>query len=506
MDKEKFIIIGAGIGGLATACLLSKKGHEVIVIEKNDSAGGRAGLIIGETSKGKFVFDKGPSWYMMPDVFEEFYKLIGEDINEHLKLKKLSPSYRVFMEDSKMSYDFYGDIEKTANVFESIEKGSGNKLIDFLKKVKYQYEVAKGEFMYKNYDSLSDFFNFRVMTIGAQLPIFKKQSTIINKIFKDDVIRKVMQYQTVLLGTSPYETPGIYTLMNYVDFGLGVWYPEGGIYEIIKSLHKIALKNGVKFMFNSPVKKILTKENSAYGVMLENNNEIIGTKVISNADYHHTETMLLESDQKEYSQKYWEKRTLAPSAFILYLGIDGKIPNIQHHNLVFSKNWKENFDQIFKSPSWPNKPSMYICAPSVTDKTIAPENTENLFVLVPIASGLYSDETEKEKYCNFIIERLSEVFDSKDLKERILYKKIYSVEDFESDYNSYKGSALGLAHTLLQTAVWRPKNASTKVKNLYYVGANVNPGIGMPICLISAILAYKRIFNIKDNLPPKTLD
>jgi len=506
MNKETFIIIGAGIGGLATACLLAKKGHKVIVVEKNEQAGGRAGLIVGKSTKGDFIFDKGPSWYMMPDVFEEFYKLIGEDIHKHLKLKQLSPSYRVFMEDSQKSYDFFGDIQKTADVFEGIEKGSGNKLVDFLKKVKYQYEVAKGEFMYKNYDSIFDFFNWRVMTIGSKLPIFKKQSTIINKIFKDDVIRKVMQYQTVLLGTSPYETPGIYTLMNYVDFGLGVWYPEGGIYEIIKSLHKIATDNGVEFKFNSPVKKILTKENSAYGVLLEDNSEITGDRVISNADYEHTEKMLLNNDQREHDDKYWEKRTLAPSAFIIYLGIDGKIPNIQHHNLVFSKNWKENFDQIFKSPSWPDKPSMYICAPSVTDKTVAPENTENLFVLVPIAPGLYSKESEKEKYYEFIIERLCSVFDAKDLKERILYKKIYTVEDFEKDYNSYKGSALGLAHTLMQTAVWRPNNASKKVKNLYFVGANVNPGIGMPICLISAILAYKRIFNIKDNIPPKTLD
>ncbi|MBP7846379.1 MAG: FAD-dependent oxidoreductase, partial [Candidatus Pacebacteria bacterium] len=241
-------------------------------------------------------------------------------------------------------------------------------------------------------------------------------------------------------------------------------------------------------------------------VLLEDNSEITGDRVISNADYEHTEKMLLNNDQREHDDKYWENRTLAPSAFIIYLGIDGKIPNIQHHNLVFSKNWKENFDQIFKSPSWPDKPSMYICAPSVTDKTVAPENTENLFVLVPIAPGLYSEESEKEKYYEFIIERLCSVFDAKDLKERILYKKIYTVEDFEKDYNSYKGSALGLAHTLMQTAVWRPNNASKKVKNLYFVGANVNPGIGMPICLISAILAYKRIFNIKDNIPPKTLD
>ncbi len=504
MNKQKhIIIIGSGIGGLASACLLSKKGYKVTILEKNDMPGGRASLIVKDTDKGKFIFDKGPSWYMMPDVFEDFFKVLGEDINEHLELQLLSPSYRVFQQGDGF-FDFFADLEKNKETFESLEKGSGEVLEKFLSQTKFQYEVAKQEFMYKNYDSIFDFFNKRVMTLGRKLPIFSKQSTIINKLFKNDLLQKVMQYQTVLLGTSPYDTPGIYTLMNYVDFGLGVWYPKGGLYEVTKAFVNIAEKNGTEIKVNSPVKKININNGNATGVTLENGTIIDADMVISNADYHHTEQVLVEEEKyREHSQKYWDKRTLAPSAFIMYLGIDGKIPTLSHHNLFFPKTWKENFDQIFKHPTWPGYPALYVCAPSKSDDGIAPDNTENIFVLVPIAAALSHTEEEKELYADKILSLMEKELDIPNLKERILTKEIYSVDNFIKDYNAFKGTALGLAHTLPQTAIFRPNNISKKVENLFFVGAGTNPGIGVPICLISAELVYKRIEKISDPEPLK---
>jgi len=495
--KPSAIIIGAGLASLASAALLGKKGYSVTVYDKNEMLGGRASLMVKDSKKGKFTFDKGPSWYMMPDVFEDFFKLLGENIDDYLTLTHLSPSYRIFQEGNKPNYDFYSDLEKNKKTFESLEPGSGEVLEEFLKQTKYQYDIAISEFMYKNVDSVFDFFNKRVIALGRELPMLKKQSDIVNKLFKNDLIQKVMQYQTVLLGTSPYDTPGIYTLMNYVDFGLGVWYPKGGIYQIPKALAKIAKKYDVTFKLSSNVNKIIIEDGVAKGITLKDGQKKFADVVISNADYEHTEMNLIEKKYRTHSPKWWEKRTLAPSAFILYLGVDGTIPSLSHHNLFFPDLWKENFDSIFNQKTWPSYPAFYICAPSKTDSSVAPPNTENLFVLVPIAAGLDTSKVGKEAYAEKILEMVEKECKIPNLRKRILVKEIYSVEDFKKDYNAFKGTALGLAHTISQSSFLRPNNTSKKVKNLYFTGAGTNPGIGMPICLISAELVYKRIRQIK---------
>jgi phytoene desaturase len=492
MEKKKVIIIGAGIGGLGLACLLGKKGYDVTVLEKNESIGGRARIF---TDSG-FTFDMGPSWYMMPDVFEHFFEILGEKVSDHYTLSKLGPSYQITLKSDGKSYQFFADIEKNAALFESLEAGAGQKLRDFLEETKSQYEIAKNEFMYKNYDSIFDFVNRRVMELGVKLPIFKKQKAIIEKKFKNELIRKALQYQTVLLGTAPGDTPGIYTLMNYVDLVLGEWYPSGGIRAVPSSLLAMAKKYGVNVRTNVPVQKIIVENDQAKGVHLENGETLLADMVVSNADVHHTDTVLLPVEHRTKSDKYWNSRVMAPSAFILYLGVKGKLPQMEHHNLLFTKNWDESFGQIFNKPAWPHDPSMYICMPSKTDSLIAPADHENLFVLVPIASGLdYTDEFA-DTYEAKVLNEIASYYNIPDLKERIVVKHRYSVKDFTKDYNAFKGTALGIAHTLSQTAIFRPNNVHPKIRNMFYVGAGTNPGIGMPICLISAELAYKRIENI----------
>ena len=497
MNTKKVTVIGGGIGGLATACLLAKKGYSVTLLEKNPAVGGRASVYEADG----FVFDMGPSWYMMPDIFEHFFSLMEEDITQYLKLKKLAPSYRVFLKSEKKHYDFYSDLAKTIATFESIEPGSGEKLRKYMKTTEYQYKIARQEFMFKNYDSIFDFLTWRVATEGMRLPLFSKVASIINSKFKSEILRKVMQYQTVLLGTSPGDAPGIYSMMNYIDFVEGVWYPEGGIYKIIEALEKIAHKNGVVIRTNTDVEKILVADGVAKGVRLTSGEELFSDIVVSNADVVFTDQHLLEKPYQEHTAEYWDKRLMAPSAFILYLGVDGLLPTLEHHNLLFSKNWNENFHQIFKQPAWPTDPSLYVCVPSKSDTTVAPPGKENLFVLVPIAAGLSSDEESLQKYMDFVIKEMEDNMAIPDLGKRIVYKRIYAVDDFVKDYNSFKGSALGLAHSLGQTAIFRPNNINKKVQNLYYVGAGTNPGIGMPICLISAELAYKRIEHSTDPSP-----
>ncbi len=501
MEKRSVVIIGGGIGGLALACMLGKKGYKVTIVEKNEMTGGRARVF---TDKG-FTFDMGPSWYMMPDVFEHFFEILGEDIKDYYSLQRLSPSYQITLKSDGKSYKFYSDMQKNKDLFESIEPGAGQTLEDFLLKGKEQYELSKAEFMYKNYNSFRDFMTLRVMRQGAKLPLFKKQKQIIEKLFKSELLRKALQYQTVLLGTAPGDTPGIYTLMNYVDLVLGEWYPNSGVRAVPSSLESMAKKYGVTIRLNAPVKTIIVENNIAQGVLLENGEIINADIVVSNADVEHTDRKLLPKEYQTKSDRYWNSRVLAPSAFILYLGIKGKLPQMEHHNLVFPNDWQKGFDQIFKRPQWPEDPAFYVCMPSKTDKLIAPEGHENLFVLVPIASGLEYTEEFTTEYADKILDEIAKYYNIPDLKERIVVQHMYSVKDFIADYNAFKGTALGLAHTLGQTAIFRPNNVHKKIKNMFYVGAGTNPGIGMPICLISAELAYKRIENITHPFPLDTI-
>lgn len=489
MKKKTAVIIGSGFGGLGSACLLAKAGWDVTVLEKNEQVGGRASQF---KTKG-FTFDMGPSWYLMPDIFEHFFELLGEDVNDHLRLEKLAPSYRVWYKDTFLKADIYSDLEKDRATIEQLETGASRQLEAYLNQAGYQYGIAKDRFMYKNYDSIRDFFTAEMALEGRKLKVLSSMDRYVKKYFKTDAMQKLMQYPLVFLGSSPYNTPALYNIMSHIDFNMGVYYPKGGIYEIVKALKNIAKKHGVKIKVNSPVAKIIVEDGRAAGVELENGKVIRADAVISNADIHHTENALLKPEQRMFSQKSWKKRTLAPSAFIMYLGVKGKVPELTHHNLLFSKDWKTNFKEIFDRPRWPKDPSLYVCKPSETDASVAPKDHENLFVLVPIASNLKYDDKLLEDYGDKILATIEKDMHAKSLQSRIVYKKFFCVDDFASRYNSYGGSALGLAHTLRQTAIFRPNNISKKVKDLYYVGAGTNPGIGMPITLISAELMYKRL-------------
>ncbi|MDQ3159112.1 MAG: phytoene desaturase family protein [bacterium] len=488
--KKSAIVIGSGFGGLGSACLLAKAGYDVTVLEKNEQLGGRAGVF---SAKG-FRFDMGPSWYLMPDVFENFFSLIGEDVNKHLKLKRLSPSYRIFFENGE-KIDIYSDLKKDKKTLEKLEPGATETLREYLKTAKEQYEIAKDRFLYKNYDSHLDFMNLETLSKGRKLNALSNMDKYVKKHFETDEMYKLIQYPSVFLGSSPYATPALYSMMTHIDFNMGVFYPDGGITEITKALEHIAKKNGAKFQVNTGVGEILVEGGKAVGVALENGKKLHADVVVSNASVHHTETKLLPARFRTKSDKYFEKRTLAPSALILYLGVNKKYPSLKHHNLYFSENWKKNFAEIFDHPAWPENPSMYVCAPGKTDPTVAPKGKENLFVLVPIAPGLEYTEKQIEDYSDKILELLEQQMSLKDLRKNIIFKRIFSVKDFKDRYNSQDGTALGMAHILSQSASFRPSNTNKHVDNFYMVGADVNPGIGMPITLISAELMYKRLIN-----------
>jgi phytoene desaturase len=489
LDCKHVAVIGSGIGGLGVACLLAKKGYQVEVYEKNGTLGG----VCNTFEQDGFTFDMGPSWYLMPDVFEKFFELAGERVSDHLDLVRLAPSYQVAFKDAGVRVDMYSDVERDIPTFETLEPGSGARLRDYLGSSAHQYRVALDNILYKNIDTIFDFMTPEMRAEGRGLPVFLKMHDYVSRYFSNDLVQKLVEYQLVFLGSSPYETPALYNIMSHIDFNLGVFYPMGGVYRIAEALVEIGKKNGVRYHTNSAVTEIITRGGRVKGVALETGERIQSDIVVSDAGVHHTETMLLAPEARTYGDGYWPKRTLAPSAFILYLGVKGRFPSLRHHNLIFAQDWRANFHDIFAQPVWPSDPSIYVCAPSRTDPSVAPPDHENLFVLVPIAPGLPESNELLDAYTERTLKTVGAELGIDDLASRIVTMRRFTGADFEQRYNHFKGSALGLAHTLNQTSIMRPSNYSRKARGLFYVGADTNPGIGMPICLISGELAYKRI-------------
>lgn len=487
---KKIIIVGAGIGGLSAAALLAKKGYTVTILEKNKQPGGRAGLL---TAKG-FTFDMGPSWYLMPDVFETFYKEFGKKPSDYFKLQKLDPSYKIFFNPQR-SLEIPGNYKKTLNLFDQLEKNGAEKLKKYINSSEFLYKKSLDTFLYNDYRKPTDFIKKDVIMNGHKLHLFENMDKFTKKYFSNEEARKILLYNIVFLGGTPSNTPALYSLMAYIDFKMGVFYPMGGITMFISSLVSLCKDYGVIIKYNQDVKHIKVEDGIAKKVVTHK-----GTYgadiIISNADYHFTETKLLSKNFQTYPENYWKKKTIAPSAFILYIGVKKKISNLKHHNLYLDEDWTKHFESIFKKPSWPNNPSYYVCVPSKTDMSVAPKGMENLFVLVPVAAGLKDTPAIRKKYTTKIIKHLEELT-GQTFEKDIVFLKTFAHNDFSTLYNSYKGSALGLSHTLLQSALFRPAHKSKKVKNLYYTGANNHPGIGMPTCLISSQIVTKLIQ--KDN-------
>lgn len=482
---KKVIIIGAGFGGLSTAAFLSKYGFDVTVLEKNSQVGGRASTYI---EKG-FLFDKGPSWYLMPEIFERFFKNFNKNFFDYYKLVKLDPNYRLFFEDGQV-IDVPSNIESVKDIFESFEKGSSRKLEEYINNSTYQYNLID-KFLYRKYESIKDIIDLKLLTDGIKLNIFNYMDGYVKRFFKNKKLRQILEYTTVFLGSSPYNTPAFYSIMSHVDFKSGVYYPFEGFSKVAQAYAEVAKDFGCKILLNKEVKKIVVKNGIAKGV--ETNDGFFDSDVVvSNADFYFTENSLLEPLYKSFDKKYWNRKILGPSAFLIFLGIKKKIEKLKHHNLYLVDDWENHFKTIFDIQKMPENPSFYISATSKTDKTTAPEGCENLFVLVPIASGIEDNDSLREQFFELIVEKISRLVGF-DLKENILVKKIYSINDFVEDYNSYKGNALGLSHAKFQTAIFRLPYKSKRVNNLFFVGHYTHPGIGVPMVTIAGEVLSKCI-------------
>lgn len=482
MEKPKrVVVIGSGFAGLAAATKLADSGFDVTIVEKNNQAGGRARVF----EEQGFKFDMGPSWYWMPDIFENYFGEFGKKVSDYYTLKRLDPSYKVVFEKNEF-VDLPADRKELDAVFESIEPGSSGQLQKFLNQAEYKYEVGIGEFVWKPSLSITEYFDFRLLSKAISLDLFASFGKHIRKYFRNDRLLQIMEFPILFLGATPQNTPALYSLMNYAEIALGTWYPMGGMHEIIKGMVQLSEEKGVRILLNHTVESIKVDNNRATGVQTSQG-FIACDYVVGGADYHHIETELLENSQRNYSDNYWQKRTMAPSSLLFYLGVDREVDKLTHHNLFFDEDFNLHAEEIYTNPKWPSKPLFYVSAPSKTDNTVAPEGKENLFILIPIAPDLPDDNETREHYYNIVMERL-ENFVGHSIKDKVIFKRSFAVSDFKEAYNSFRGNAYGLANTLMQTAFLKPKLKNKKVKNLFYTGQLTTPGPGVPPSLISGLV------------------
>ena len=493
-SSKHIVVIGSGFAGLSAACVLAKEGHKVTILEKNDQPGGRARI----WQQDGFTFDMGPSWYWMPDVFESFFALFGKKPSDYYELKRLDPAYRIYFEKA----DFLEVPEERlelSKAFEAIEPGSSAKLDEFLKQAEYKYRVSMSDYVFRPSHNITEFIDFNLIKKSLKMQLFSSMRSHVNRYFKNPRLRQLLEFPVLFLGATPQNTPAMYSLMNYADLVLGTWYPMGGMNQIVKAMVSLAESLGVEIQTDNEVTKIEVDSNKATQVKTSRG-DIKADMVIAGADYAHVDQQLLDEPYRNYTTKYWDKRTMSPSSLLFYIGLKKKVVDIWHHNLFFDADFEKHARQIYNSPQWPEHPLFYVCCPSKTDASVAPQGCENLFFLMPVAPGLEDTEDIRQKYFELLLTRF-EGITGQSIRDNIVVNRSYAVNDFKADYHSFKGNAYGLANTLSQTAFFKPAMRNRQVENLLYTGQLTVPGPGVPPAIISGqIAAGEAIKYLKINI------
>lgn len=481
--RKRVIIIGSGFSALAASCYLAKAGFEVVIYEKNCEIGGRARQI----QRDGFTFDIGPTFYWMPDVFESFFADFGKEVSDYYILEKLDPAYKVYFEESD-PVPVSGSFEKIRSTFDKIEPGAGKKLDKFISIAKDNYEIAIKDLVYKPGESVLELVS--VKTLKRLNLFFKSISSLVRQHFKDERLIKIMEFPALFLGAKPSKTPAFYSFMNHADFVLGTWHPKGGMYEVVRAMSSLAAELGVKIHTDSPISSIKTDNGRVLGVKV--NGHLVDCDILlSGADYAHTESLMSEK-YRGYSNAFWKKKTFAPSALLFYVGFDKKIKNVNHHTLFFDSDFELHAKAIYDVKAWPDNPLFYASFPSKTDDSMAPKGHESGIFLIPLPCGIEDSLVIREGYFELIMKRLEEKT-GQSISSNVLFKESFCISDFVREYNSYGGNAYGLANTILQTHILRPKLKSEKLNNMYFTGQLTVPGPGVPPSIISGNIVSKLI-------------
>ena len=489
MQKQTALVIGAGIGGIATAARLAKNGYDVTVLEKEATPGGRCNQILREGHR----FDIGPTLFLMPEVWEETFAALGEKMSDHLELKRIDPTYKVHFDDG-LQLELTSNIGDMQAQLEKVDRTAFIGFLNYMAEGSKHYKTSLEKFVGRNFYNIFEYFSLRNLPLLIQLKALTKHYANTSRFFRDERLKAAFTFQNMYLGLSPYDAPATYSLLQYTELAEGVWYPMGGMYAAIEALVKIAERLGVKFIYNAPVKRIITNHSKVLGVILENGTPMTADIFVGNADLPYIYKELLP--QNHETQKL-ENKLYTCSTIMFYWGVDKAYPQIAHHNVFLGSNYKASFDQIFKDHTLPEVPSFYVHAPARTDPAAAPEGEETLYVLVPVGHLDAGAEQDWEALVNrareTVFARLAKEMGATDLREHIKFEIVYQPKVWKERFNLEKGAAFGLSHNFWQVGYLRPKNRHKEYKNLYFSGASTHPGTGLPIVLLSAKLTTERI-------------
>jgi phytoene desaturase len=482
------LVIGAGIGGIAVAGRLARRGYDVTVLEKNGVPGGRLNKLIQDGHR----FDVGPSLFLMPQTYAATYAALGERMEDHLDLQRVDPTYHLHFEDGS-KIQLSADINWMQEQLEAIEPGSFGGLLRYLVEGHRHFTLSLDRFVGRNFYTLLDEFNLTNFPLMFQLKALTMHYDNIGNYFSHPKLKAAFTFQDMYLGLSPYEAPATYSLLQYTELADGVWFPIGGMYRIVESLVSIAEGHGARFVYEAPVKRIATEGNLATGVVLEDGSTRNADIVIANADLPYVYDQLLPD--RGLAQRMMNKQFTC-STIMFYWGVDKVYPELAHHSVFLSGDYKASFDRIFHDQTLPQDPSFYIHVPNRTDPAAAPEGCDDLMVLVPVGC-LYEEldqdfEALRSRAKETVLERLVKLGIT-DLEAHITHEVSYTPHDWREMFNLARGAAFGLGHNFTQVGYLRPQNRHGRYKNLYFCGASTHPGTGVPIVLIGAGLMEERI-------------
>jgi phytoene desaturase len=485
--RAKAVVVGAGVGGLAAAARLARQGFDVQLFEKTDGPGGRCNRLRVDG----FSWDIGPTIVLMPEVFEETFSALGRRLEDYLTLLRCEPNYRLHFRDGS-DITFTSELCAMGKELERFEPGSYARYLSFLAQGREQYRTSLDHLVGRNYAGVSDYFAPSVLAKILKVRAHRRMYSDVQRFFKDERLLAAMTFQTMYLGVSPFASPAVYGLLPFTELGVGIWFPQGGLYAIPLALEKVAREEGVRLNYGAPVRRILTEGARATGVVLEDGRVVKADVVLCNADLPYAYQKLLDGAPTSLPRK--DKLRYTSSGYMLYLGMRRQVPGLGHHNVVFGRDYKGSFDDIFERFRVPEDPSFYVNVPTRTDSSLAPAGKDALYVLVPVPHQHPNVDWKVEgpKVRAKVFQRLAEL-GYPELEKDIEVERVFTPDDWASSYNLMHGSAFGLAQNFFQIGPFRPNNQDARVRNLFFVGASTQPGTGLPTVLISARLVVERM-------------
>ncbi|HEV7730728.1 MAG TPA: phytoene desaturase family protein [Candidatus Binatia bacterium] len=486
-QRARVALIGAGVGGLAAAARLAAQGFAVEVYEKGDAPGGRCGRL---TVDG-YTFDTGPTLLLMPEVLEEVFAACGRRLEDYLTLHRCDPNYRIHFHDGS-DVTFTTELTAMAKELERIEPGSFQRYLAFLAQGKVQYQTSLDRFVGRNFDHLGQFLTPSSLRGVFSVRAHRRMYPEVSRFFKDPRLRAAMSFQTMYLGISPYESPAVYGLLPYTELAMGIWYPRGGMFQLPLALARLCDELGVAVHYGETVERLDVEGGRARGRVLSDGRRVTADVVLCNADLPWAYRHLL--DPRDTTLPRADKLRYTSSAFMMYLGVSRRYPQLLHHNVFFGRDYRASFDDIFKRFRVPADPSFYVNVSSRTDAALAPAGTDGLYVLVPVPHrhDALDWDVEGPKLRAQVFRRLAEI-GCEDVERHVVMERYFTPDDYETILNLDKGSAFGLSHNFFQVGPFRPANQDRAIRNLFFVGASTQPGTGLPMVMLSARLVTERI-------------